>query len=203
MKNLKLNDPSDEGIRIIRECAEMLNRRGAVLLLPTETVYGFMCRWDDSEARNRIYKMKKRDADKPFQMLASSIAQAEKEGLISEGDAKIIAEKFFPGPLTLVVKNRNGGTTGLRIPNHQFILKLIEDINSPLAATSANISGEPAALTLEDALKNLENLPDIAVDSGRIEAGTASTVVDASVSPFKILRPGPIKEEEIRKAVLA
>lgn len=203
MKNLKLNDPSDEGIRIIRECAEMLNRRGAVLLLPTETVYGFMCRWDDSEARNRIYKMKKRDADKPFQMLASSIAQAEKEGLISEGDAKIIAEKFFPGPLTLVVKNRNGGTTGLRIPNHQFILKLIEDINSPLAATSANISGEPAALTLEDALKNLESLPDIAVDSGRIEAGTASTVVDASVSPFKILRPGPIKEEEIRKAVLA
>lgn len=203
MKNLKLNDPSTDGIGIIRECAGMLNRRGAVLLLPTETVYGFMCLWDDSEARDRIYKMKKRSSDKPFQMLASSIAQAEKEGLILDGEAKKIADKFFPGPLTLIVKNKNGGTTGLRIPNHPLILGLIEKIDSPLAATSANISGEPAALTLEDALKNLETLPDIAVDSGIIEAGAASTVVDASVSPFKILRPGPIKEEEIRKAVLA
>ncbi len=202
MKNLSLNNSSVPESRIIDECAEILNRKGSVLLLPTETVYGFMCRWDDSEARDRIFKMKKRSSDKPFQMLASSIAQAEKEGLIFDGEAKIIAEKFFPGPLTLIVENRNGGTTGLRIPNHPFILKLIEKIGFPLAATSANISGEPAALTVEDALKNLEILPDIAVDSGKIEAGTASTVVDASTTPFKILRPGPITEEEIRKTVL-
>ncbi len=179
----------------------MLDRKGAVLLLPTETVYGFMCHWDDSEARDRIFKMKKRSSDKPFQMLASSIVQAEKEGLILDGEAKTIAEKFFPGPLTLVVRNSNGGTTGLRIPNHQFMLKLIEKIDSPLAATSANISGEPAALTVEDALRNLESLPDIAVDSGKIEAGAASTVVDATSIPFRILRPGPIKEEEIKQAV--
>lgn len=201
MKNLNLNDPSPDGIGIIRECAEMLNCKGSVLLLPTETVYGFMCRWDDSEARDRIYKMKKREVGKPFQMLASSIAQAEKKGLILDGEAKKIADKFFPGPLTLIVKNKNGGTTGLRIPNHPLILGLIEKIDSPLAATSANISGEPAALTVGDALKNLESLPDIAVDSGRIIAGAASTVVDASTTPFKILRPGPIKEEEIRQAV--
>ena len=200
MKNLSLNKSADEA-RITAECAEMLKRRGAVLLLPTETVYGFMCRWDDSEARERIYKIKRRSSDKPFQMLASSIAQAEKEGLIFDGEARRIAEKFFPGPLTLVVKNRDGGTTGLRIPKHQFILNIIRIIDSPLAATSANISGEPAALTLEDALRNLESLPDMAVDGGKIEAGAASTVVDASSSPFKILRPGPIKEEEIRKAV--
>jgi L-threonylcarbamoyladenylate synthase len=160
-----------------------------------------MCRYDDSDARDRILGMKKRSADKPFQMLASSIGQAEKEGLIFDGEAKRLAEKFFPGPLTLVVKNSNGGTTGLRIPNHPFMLKLIEEIGSPLAATSANISGEPAALTVEDALKNLESFPDIAVDSGRIEAGAASTVVDASSSPFKILRAGPLGEEEIRKAI--
>ncbi len=200
MKNLSLNKSADES-RIVDECAEALNRRGSVLLLPTETVYGFMCRYDDSDARDRILGMKKRSADKPFQMLASSIGQAEKEGLIFDGEAKILAEKFFPGPLTLVVKNSNGGTTGLRIPNHPFMLKLIEEIGSPLAATSANISGEPAALTVEDALKNLESFPDIAVDSGRIEAGAASTVVDASSSPFKILRAGPLGEEEIRKAI--
>jgi L-threonylcarbamoyladenylate synthase len=200
MKNLSLNKSADES-RTADECAEMLKRKGAVLLLPTETVYGFMCRWDDSEARERIYKMKKRSADKPFQMLASSIAQAEKEGLILDGEARKIAEKFFPGPLTLVVKNRNGGTSGLRIPNHQFILNIMERIGSPLAATSANISGEPAALTLEDALGNLESFPDLAVDGGKIEAGMASTVVDASSSPFKILRPGPIKEEEIMEAL--
>jgi L-threonylcarbamoyladenylate synthase len=199
MKNLSLNKSAAES-RITDECAEMLKRKGAVLLLPTETVYGFMCRWDDSEARERIYIMKKRSADKPFQMLASSIGQAEEEGLILDGAARRIAEKFFPGPLTLVVKNRNGSTTGLRIPNHQFILNIMDRIDSPLAATSANISGEPAALTLEDALRNLEILPDLAVDGGKIEAGAASTVVDASSTPFKILRPGPIKEEEIRKA---
>lgn len=200
MKNLSLNKSADES-SIVDECAEALNRRGSVLLLPTETVYGFMCRYDDSDARDRILGMKKRSADKPFQMLASSIGQAEKEGLIFDGEAKRLAEKFFPGPLTLVVKNRNGGTTGLRIPNHPFMLKLIEEIGSPLAATSANISGEPAALTVEDALKNLESFPDIAVDSGRIEAGAASTVVDASSSPFKILRAGSLGEEEIRKAM--
>ena len=201
MKNLSLNNPSADESIIVDECAGMLNRRGSVLLLPTETVYGFMCRWNDSEARGRIFKMKKRSADKPFQMLASSMGRAEKEGLILDGEAKKIAKKFFPGPLTLVVRNRNGGTTGLRIPNHPFMLKLMGKIGFPLAATSANISGEPAALTIEDALRNLENFPDIAVDSGKIESGVASTVIDATSSPFKILRPGPIKEEEIRKAI--
>ncbi|HCE44716.1 MAG TPA: threonylcarbamoyl-AMP synthase [Lentisphaeria bacterium] len=187
---------------LIGECSEMLSeKKGMVLLLPTETVYGFMCRWDDQQARERIYRMKRRDPDKPFQMLASSIAQAEKEGLIFEGEAEIIAGKFFPGAMTLVVKNKNGGTTGLRIPDHPLTLELTRKINSPLAATSANISGEPAALTLEDALKNLEILPDIAVDGGEIKAGIASTVVDATSTPFRILRQGPIKEEEIRRAI--
>jgi L-threonylcarbamoyladenylate synthase len=203
MKKLSLNNSSTDESRIIDVCIETLNRRGSILLLPTETVYGFMCRWDDPEARDRIYKIKRRSSDKPFQMLASSIGQAEKEGLIFDGEAKIIAGKFFPGSMTLVVKNKNGGTTGLRIPNHQFMLKLIGKTDSPLAATSANVSGEPAALTVEDALKNLGSFPDIAVDSGKIEAGEASTVVDATSTPFKILRPGPITEEELRKTVLA
>jgi L-threonylcarbamoyladenylate synthase len=104
--------------------------------------------------------------------------------------------------MTLVVKNRNGATTGLRIPNHPFMLKLIGKFDSPLAATSANISGEPAALTVEDALKNLESSPDLSVDAGKITAGFASTVVDATATPFKILRLGPIKEEEIWEAVI-
>ena len=201
MKNLNLNNSSVDKFLLGDECVEMLNRRGSILLLPTETVYGFMCRWDDYEARERIVKMKKRSSDKPFQMLAFSMEQAEKEGLVIEGWARKIAEKFFPGPLTLVLKNKDGGTTGLRIPNHPFILMLLEKLNSPLAATSANISGEPAALTIEDALGNLEILPDIVLNSGRIEAGVPSTVVDASSGTFKILRPGPIGEEEIRKAI--
>jgi len=198
MKVLR-NPNSEDHSLIIGECSRMLSEKGAVLLLPTETVYGFMCRWDDQQARDKIFQMKKRDSNKPFQMLASSIAQAEKEGLVFEGEAKLIAEKFFPGAMTLVVKSRTGGTTGLRIPDHLLTLKLIEKINSPLAATSANISGEPAALTLEDALKNLEILPDIALDGGAIESGAASTVVDATSTPFKVIRHGPIREEEIRK----
>ena len=201
MKNLNLNNSSVDKFLLGDECVEMLNRRGSILLLPTETVYGFMCRWDDYEARERIVKMKKRSSDKPFQMLAFSMEQAEKEGLVIEGWARKIAEKFFPGPLTLVLKNKDGGTTGLRIPNHPFILMLLEKLNSPLAATSANISGEPAALTIEDALGNLEILPDIVLNSGRIEAGVPSTVVDASSGTFKILRPGPITEKEIIKIV--
>lgn len=199
MKVLRSQNSADLPL-IIGDCARMLSEKGTVLLLPTETVYGFMCRWDDQQARERIYRMKRRDSGKPFQMLASSIAQAEKEGLVFEGEAKLISEKFFPGAMTLVVKNRNGGTTGLRIPDHQLTLELIKKLDSPLAATSANISGEPAALTLEDALKNIEILPDIAVDVGKIEAGIASTVVDATSIPFKILRQGPIKEAEIRRA---
>ncbi len=186
---------------IIGQCSAMLSAKGSVILLPTETVYGFMCRWNDSQAREKIFQMKKRSTDKPFQMLAMSVSQAQKEGLLFEGEARTIAEKFFPGPMTMVIKNRNGGTTGLRIPDHPLTLELIKKIACPLAATSANISGEPAALTLEDALKNLEILPDLAVDGGKIESGLASTVVDATANPFKILRQGPISEEEIKKAL--
>lgn len=199
VKILSLNETGAASIAGI--CGKTLSKKGSVLLLPTETVYGFMCLWDDQQAREKILKMKRRDSKKPFQMLSSSVALAEKQGLVFEGEARKIADKFFPGALTLIVCNRDGGTTGLRIPNHEFMQELLGKIGCPLAATSANISGEPAALTIEDALKDLEIFPDLAVDGGRIEHGKASTLVDATTAPFRILRDGLIGEDAIRRAV--
>ncbi len=185
------------------ECVRLVaGRPDAVLLIPTETVYGLACAWGSVGGRAKIRQAKRREPDKPLQMLAGSVEMARRHGAILAGVAERIAMKFFPGPLTLVVPSSDGGTIGFRIPDHAFVLDLLRRLDAPLAATSANLAGEPPALSVDDALAKLDAAPDLAVDAGPLPATSiASTVVKADAEGFEILRPGPITSDAIHHSL--
>ncbi len=188
----------------VSETCLILNKTGAVVALPTETVYGLVCRWDDKIAVERIYRMKARDAKKPLAMFASNIGVAQTYGASRCSAADKLAASFCPGPLTIIMANEHGGKIGLRIPDHPFVSALLNELGCPLASTSANLSGSRNALNAADAVAELALLPDLLVDGGNIPAGTlASTVVDVSGKEIQIFRLGPITELMLRQALRA
>jgi len=192
----------NETTEIIDCCIETLNCPGGVLLVPTETVYGLVCRWDDKEAVERIYELKGREKAKPLALFADSVNTLKKFDLYLNQNAEKLAEKLCPGALTIVVPTPAGDTLGFRIPDHPFILELLQKLSYPLASTSANRSGEPNALDVGAALAMLDGEPDVVIDDGAIPAGRqASTVVMVLDDSLKILRQGPISENQLYSAI--
>ena len=175
-------------------------RGGNVIAAPTETVYGLMALWQSDSARQGIYRLKHRPADKRLQMLAPDVETAIRAGLKPNAMLQKIADAFWPGPLTVIVEANDGDTIGLRIPNHPFILKLLRELGEPLAATSANLSGTPAAITPSDAVANLDGRPALLVDGGKVTVtgGASSTVVSIVGGTLKILRQGPVTLQDIQ-----
>ena len=178
-------------------------RGGNVIAAPTETVYGLMALWQSDSARQGIYRLKHRPADKRLQMLAPDVETAIRAGLKPNDMLQKIADAFWPGPLTVIAEANDGDTIGLRIPNHPFILKLLRELGEPLAATSANLSGTPAAITPSDAVANLDGRPALLIDGGEVTVtgGASSTVVSIVGDELKILRQGPITQEDIQKVL--
>ena len=175
-------------------------RGGNVIAAPTETVYGLMALWQSDSARQEIYRLKHRPTDKRLQMLAPDVETAIRAGLKPNAMLQKIADAFWPGPLTVIVEANDGDTIGLRLPNHPFILKLLRELGEPLAATSANLSGTPAAVTPSDAVANLDGRPALLVDGGKVTVtgGASSTVVSIVGGVIKILRQGPVTLQDIQ-----
>lgn len=173
------------------------------VLIPTETVYGLVCLWDNIEAKKLIYEAKSRPEGKPLQMLAGNIAMVEKYGCILNQTALKIVNAFCPGPITIIVPSVDGvSKIGFRIPEHELVLQLIKKLNSPLAATSANLSGELPALNVNDALDSLRIKPLLSIDGGDLpKESLASTVVEIIGDELKILREGPISYENLIKVL--
>jgi len=182
-------------------CAKLMD--GGVAAVPTETVYGLVCLWNNADARETIYRLKKRPHDKRLQMLATNIATAVQAGLLPDTRMERIAAKFWPGPLTVVARadgnGVNGDSIGLRIPAHPFIMKLLLALGQPLAATSANLTGCPPGLTAREAVIGLDGEPDALVDGGSVRetGGRASTVISLIGESPAILRDGPISLQDI------
>ncbi len=192
-------DKNTDSSSIVKLCVEALLKPGAVLLLPTETVYGLVCRWSDSEAKKRIFTLKGRDENKPFQMMISSIDQLNDFGVEIPTVARKITNAFCPGPITILVPH-SGAKVGYRIPEHNFFIEVLSKLGEPLAATSANLTGNPVALTTTDAISDLNGEVDIVVDEGILPSDIlASTVVDVADNSFSIVRKGPITEFDIHK----
>ena len=199
---LHFNLQTDNIAEIINSCIETLKRPGSVLLVPTETVYGLVCRWDDKAAVERIYELKGREKAKPLALFADSVDTLKKFNLYLNENAEKLARKLCPGALTVVVPDQSGNTLGFRIPDHPFILEFLQKTGYPLASTSANRSGEPNALNTEAAVAMLEGEPDIVIDGGTIPSDRqASTVVMALDDKLKILRQGPISEAQLNSAI--
>lgn len=191
-----------DNAEIIAACAAALKIPGAVLLVPTETVYGLVCRRDDKKAVRRIYELKGREPGKPLAWFADSVGTLKKFGVPLNRNAEKLAAEFCPGALTVVVPLPGGNTVGFRIPDHPFMLALLKELGCLLASTSANRSGEPDALNVKAALAMLAGEVDIAVDGGAIPPGRrASTVVLALENELRILRPGPITETQLYSAI--
>ena len=186
------------------DCAKLLQTAGTVLLVPPETVYGLVARWDDKNATEEIYRLKGREKNKPLALFVRSADDIVKAGGVVDSRAEKLINSFMPGPLTLILPGKNNGpSVGIRMPDHYFIQQLLQLIDFPLASTSANASGQPNALTAAEALAMLDGEPAACIDAGPLPPdAAASTIVDLrSAERCTILRPGPIPEEAIMTAL--
>lgn len=198
----RLKGPEDPRIgeagRIVRE--------GGLVAFPTETVYGLGANGLDGAASLKIFAAKKRPADNPLILHVASLEEARQ--LSSDWNAKMqfVAEKLWPGPLTLVVpaaehipKEVTAGlpTVAIRFPNHPIALALIEAAGVPVAAPSANRSGRPSPTLAEHVMDDLGRQVDVILDGGPCRVGLESTILDMSVDPPAILRPGEITYEAL------
>lgn len=189
------------------QIVEILNR-GGVVAFPTDTVYGLAVRYDLKEAILKMKEAKQRPETKPFPMMVSSKAQIERVAVTDTRSQKLI-DQWMPGALTLVFKKRpeidelvtNGfPTIGIRMPDDDFVLEIINRVGVPLLVPSANLSGQPSCTTAEEVLKQLDGRID-AVVLGESGASTASTVCDTTGDELKILRQGPIKLEDLEASI--
>ena len=172
------------------QVAEVLQKPGAVALVPTETVYGLVARVSDNAAYKKIFELKQRSAAKVLGWFVYDWRELDSMGVQLAGLPEQLAEKYCPGAVTIIAPLEEGGTLGFRSPDHPFLRELLK-LTGPLFQTSANLSGAPDPKDATSALAELSGTPDIAVDGGKLPDGAAgSTVVDATGNELKILRQG-------------
>ena len=185
--------PDPEIIR--RACA--LLETGELVVVPTETVYGIACAPEHLE---KLYAAKERDRGKPIARLAASLEQVEALGADFGRDGRKLAEKYWPGSVTLVL-NTPDGPTGFRVPAHEVPLALARAFGRPIALTSANKSGGPDATSAQEAFQTLEKCVPLLLDSGPTSTQIPSTVVQCLENETKILREGAVPKSEIEQVI--
>ncbi|MGI5977127.1 MAG: L-threonylcarbamoyladenylate synthase, partial [Candidatus Limivicinus sp.] len=193
----------------IAAAAEII-RSGGLVAVPTETVYGLAGNGLDETAVNNIYEVKGRPSVKPLSLMVPGKAAMQKYCDDIPEEAEILADKFWPGPLTIVLKAKNivpeivragGSTVGLRCPDHPMTLKLLELAELPFAAPSANPSGSASPKNADEVMKYFTGKIPAVVDGGQCGIGMESTLIDMSSRPFKILRQGALSERDIAQVL--
>ncbi|MGC8786735.1 MAG: L-threonylcarbamoyladenylate synthase [Anaerolineae bacterium] len=186
------------------EQAVALLRAGQVIVFPTDTVYGLGAHGFIASAVEKLFALKGREPRKAIPLLLASIEDVTKVAIDIPPIAWRLAERFWPGPVTLVlpkaatvldVLTAGGNSIAVRIPGHEIALQLIAALGTPLAATSANLSGQPEAVTAEEAQAIFGDRVPLILDAGRCPGGVPSTVVDVTVSPPLIRRRGALVDE--------
>jgi L-threonylcarbamoyladenylate synthase len=190
----------ERGVKILQ--------KGGVISFPTDTVYGLGADAFNNTAVERIYEIKNRPKHQQLPLLINDM-----EHLITLADpipeiAWFLARRFWPGGLTLVLPKRGsvsaylapGPTIAVRVPDHPVCLALIQRLGNPIIGTSANISGQPVALTAEKVGQQLGEKIDFIINGGKCPGSKESTVVDTTREPPIILRQGIIHSDEIDKA---
>lgn len=181
-------------------------RRGGLVALPTDTVYGIAVRLDLPGAIGRLFAAKRRPPDKAVMLLLADAAQAAEIGQLTTA-ASALGDTLWPGGLSVVVPQRpdvplpvdlTGGaaTIGLRVPDHAAPRALAAGVG-PLPTTSANVSGVPEARTAAEILEQLGDAVDLVLDGGEAHGGPASTVVDCSTDEPRILRLGAVPADRV------
>lgn len=204
MEIIRLND---DNVEEVAKKASKILKEGGIIIYPTDTLYGLGVNALDEKALARLRELKIREQKKPMSILVSSIEHLERYGVMNDG-ARALAEKHFPGALTLVLPATKHAPTevqlnnaiGIRIPHDPFCFALTQISDHPVTATSANKSGMPTANTVADLIRHFG--PDIAhvsliIDGGERGRGVGSTVVSCVGELPVVLREGRISKEEL------
>jgi L-threonylcarbamoyladenylate synthase len=170
-------------------------RRGGIVIMMCDTIYGLV--GVHPGAHRRIAGLKKREAGKPFLVLMPDSDWLQR---FSEEQLPAALRRYWPGPLTLIVSSRSGGTIALRVPEDDLLRNLMRSLRKPLISTSVNRSGEPPAYRIAEIIRVFEAEVDLIVDSGDQEEGIPSTILDLTTDPFRIVRQGRLViPERLRK----
>lgn len=193
----------------IEQAAEVL-KNGGVVVYPTDTTYGLAVDATNSKAINKLYKLKGRDFNKPIHVIFPSLLRASKIVTLNSTARKII-EKYWPGPLTVVLPikawseswrklSAKTSTLGIRYPENSIALELSKLFDKPITATSANISDQPNSYSINEVKKQFSNSklkPDFYLDGGKLKNRPSSTIIQIDGRHVTLLREGPIKYHEI------
>ena len=191
-------------------CAAELLADGKLVAVPTETVYGLASDATQEMSVQANYEAKGRPDTKPLSVLVDGMAMVETVCRDIPADAYRLAEAFWPGPLTMIlwgnetlpsIVTAGGLTQGVRCPKHPDTLGVIRALGKPLACPSANISGQPSPKSAADVLKQLAGRIDAVLDGGECSVGIESTLLDMTVTPYRILRQGGLSREEIERVL--
>lgn len=205
MNTLLLNDTTED----IEKAAKII-AAGGLVAFPTETVYGLGANALNPSAVDKVYAAKGRPSDNPMIVHIAEISDLERLAEDITKDMLILAEKFWPGPMTMVVKrkavvpdNTTGGldTVGIRMPNNDTALEFIKLAGCPIAAPSANLSGKPSPTTADHVIEDLNGNIDAVIKSDDCRVGIESTVIDMTGATPMILRPGILTQEDFSEAL--
>ena len=196
-------------IENIKKAASLLSS-GALVAIPTETVYGLGANAFDSSAVEKIFEAKGRPKDNPMIVHVSSIDQVYPLVKKFPEEAKKLAEKYWPGPLTIImpksdkVPARTSGnldTVAVRMPSHPVMRKVIEKSGCPIAAPSANLSGSPSPTNAKYVFDDMDGRIELILDGGECEVGLESTVITLATEKPRLLRPGGITPEQLEEVL--
>ena len=199
-KSLDIQKQIEMGISILKQ--------GGLVAYPTDTVYGLGAGVNIPKAVERVYKVKERPSDMALPLLLADISQISEVAEPVPAIAWLLAKKFLPGALTIVLpKSKSvpdtitagGKTVAIRIPAHPVPVALVQGLGMPIVGTSANLSGKPSALTADDVYSQFGDKVDLVIDGGRYRGSRESTVIDITGEVPVILREGAILERELRQ----
>ena len=200
---------AENDIGAIEQALEALSA-GDCVVYPTETFYAIGADATSASALERLFAIKRRDADKPVALIVADLAMARQVAERIPDAALRLAEKFWPGPLTMVLPAKvkynkwvtHGATTlGLRVTEHPVAQKLAKYAGGVIVSTSANISGDEPAKSAKEAREIFGNKVDIIIDGGSSPRSESSTVVDLSGDEVRLLRKGPISGDQIMETL--
>ncbi len=192
------------------DAAAAILRGGGLLGIPTETVYGLGADGRNPEAVRRIFKAKGRPQDNPLILHVPEAGWLEQYCHDIPEAAYVLAQKFWPGPLTMILPRREVvpdevtcglDTVGMRCPDHPVTLEIIRSAGVPVAAPSGNRSGRPSPTCAAHMLEDMDGLIEGIVDGGPCGVGVESTIIDLTVTPPRLLRPGGLPLEALREAL--
>ena len=166
----------------VEKLASVLKDNGTAVI-PCDTIYGLSSVYGTGEAK--LKALKGRDANKPFLVL-STLKQAQE--LAVEIPPEILS--VWPAPLTVILSSRFGGTIAIRVPADAFLQSLLEKLGRPVYSTSVNMSGEPSLLDFRSVCEHFEDKVDVVVKGPETQGTTASTLIDATTRPFRLIRQG-------------